>query len=268
MCCKIYYLSINYRMFHVIIRFKSSLFGDAVRLQRLQGALNDDMFASPRMTATGIPPYVTLFMAVEGIPGKVKEMLLSVLREQGVVRPAAGEEQGLIRLLLAKFESLEVCVSKISTGSRQEQQQPCVAGSYQPTLVNGVWSVLPAGYLLPTRAFDCWTAWFAPHKFGERMVPALKSRLVDKRTIHDARRWSDLRTVVGWMYARLTPELKVELDKESVTTDTAGAAFRSAITLNLFGAASKVLCNGSLSSAVQALHKSDGVTKKRRRAHD
>lgn len=155
-------------------------------------------------------------------------MLLSVLREQGVVRPAAGEEEGLIRLLLAKLESLQVCVSKIGTGSTQQQEQPCVGSSYQPTLVNGLWSVLPAGYLLPTRAYDCWTAWFAPHKFGERMVPALKSRLVDKRTIHDARRWSDVRTVVGWMYERLTPDLKAEVDKESVTADTAGAAFRSA----------------------------------------
>ena len=250
----------------MFIRFKTGLFGDPARLQRLQAALNEDMFASPRMTATGIPPYVTLFMAVEGIPGKVKEMLLSVLREQGVVRPAAGEEEGLIRLLLAKLESLQVCVSKIGTGSTQQQEQPCVGSSYQPTLVNGLWSVLPAGYLLPTRAYDCWTAWFAPHKFGERMVPALKSRLVDKRTIHDARRWSDVRTVVGWMYERLTPDLKAEVDKESVTADTAGAAFRSANTLNLFGEARKVLCNGSLSGAVQALRKFEGVTKKRRRA--
>jgi hypothetical protein len=259
-------MSMDYDIFHVFIRFKSSLFGDSVRLQRLQGALNDDMFASPRMTATGIPPYVTLFMAVEGIPAKLKEILLSVLREQGVVRPAAGEEQGLIRLLLAKLESLELCVSKLGTVSMQEQQQRCEANSYQPTLVNGVWSVLPAGYVLPTRAYDCWTAWFAPHKFGERMVPALKSRLVDKRTIHDARRWSDVRTVAGWMYARLTPDLKTELDKASVTADTAGAVFRSAITLNLFGAAGKVLCNGALSSAVQALQKIDGATKKRSRA--
>lgn len=266
MCCKFYCVRCSLRI-DVFIRFKSSLFGDADRLERLQGALNDDAFASPIMTATGIPPYVTLFMAVEGIPGKVKEILLSVLREQGVVRPAAGEEQGLIRLLLAKLESLEQVVSKIGT-NRPERQEPSSAANFTPTLVNGVWSVLPEGYLLPVRAFDCWTAWCAPHKFGDRMVPALRSPLIDKRTISDARRWSDVLTVARWIFDRLTPELKEQVDRNNVSADTAAAAFRSANTLQLFGAASKALCIGALSSAVQALHKIDGATKKRKRGHN
>ena len=48
-------------------RFKTSLLGDEEMLERLSGYLNKDMFVSVRMTATGVPPYVTLFMAVEGL---------------------------------------------------------------------------------------------------------------------------------------------------------------------------------------------------------
>jgi hypothetical protein len=230
-------------------------------LERLAGYLNKDMFVSARMTATGVPPYVTLFMAVEGLPAKLKDMLLTVLREQGIIRPAAGEEEGLIRLLLAKLEKLEVSIASVQGGASVGGQQQSSRRTYEPVIVPGgqIYSVIPAGYVIPTRAFDCWTAWCAPHMFGAVHVPALRSTLVDKRAFSDKRRLSDMRTVVKFVTSRLTQNLKLEVEAVNVTVDAAGAVFRRAKELGLFGACSKLnaaLSTGSLSAAVQAIQRS------------
>ena len=256
-----YYASVFF--FDAVNRFKTSLLGDEEMLERLAGYLNKDMFVSARMTATGVPPYVTLFMAVEGLPAKLKDMLLTVLREQGIIRPAAGEEQGLIRLLLAKLEKLEVSIASVQGGAGVGGQQQSGRRTYEPVTINvsggQIYSVIPAGYVIPTRAFDCWTAWCAPHMFGAVPVPALRSTLVDKRAFSDKRRLSDMRTVVKFVTSRLTENLKLEVEAANVTVDAAGAVFRRAKELGLFGACSKLnaaLSTGSLSAAVQAIQRS------------
>ena len=57
---------------------KTALFSDRSKLAALSTKLNADMYRSEHMTATGIPPYVCLFMEIAGIPAKVKEMFVEV----------------------------------------------------------------------------------------------------------------------------------------------------------------------------------------------
>ena len=52
---------------------KSALFQDQQLMALLKSKLNTNMYQSDRMAATGIPPFVCLFMQIADIPSKVKE---------------------------------------------------------------------------------------------------------------------------------------------------------------------------------------------------
>ena len=154
--------------------------------------------------------------------------------------------------LAGSIASSGVCVVQQQAGRR----------TYEPVAINvsggQIYSVVPSGYVIPNRAFDCWTAWCAPHMFGEVPVPALRSTLVDKRAFSDKRRLSDMRTLVKFVNSCLTANLKQEVEAANVTVDAAGAVFRRAKELGLFGACSKLtaaLSIGSLSAAVQAIQR-------------
>ncbi len=126
---------------------KSALFQDQQLMALLKSKLNTNMYQSDRMAATGIPPFVCLFMQIADIPSKVKEVFIEVLRGVNVL-PRAGES-AILESVLAQLKALDAKFTAVVTPAAVTAPVMSVQAMYNSTIKR--FSVVPAEYVLPLK---------------------------------------------------------------------------------------------------------------------
>jgi len=213
---------------------KTALFQDKNLLASLKSKLNKDMYASDRMTATGIPPFVCLFMQIADIPSKVKEVFIQVLRSVNVLPRA--DESRLLETVMAQLQALDAKISAVAA--------PAVQGSRAETStgVQAVWnpatlrfSVVPADFTLPSKVLDAFTHWHCKTKYGRYVLPPLRTlTAVDFAKGASQCKWSEVVVLNRYLFDRLTPELRQICLSENVSPQSVQHVFGQGITMGLW----------------------------------
>ena len=199
---------------------KSALFCDRELLERLRLKLNTDLYKSDHMTATGIPPYVCLFMEIAGIPAKVKEAFVEVLRGVNIIPRA--DESALLQLVMSKLTGIE---ARLTTSDVQQRAAPrCEAPAGVQAVYNSKlkrYTCLPEGYKLPEKVIDLFNHWFCASTYGASNVPPLRSACVSVLDFEPSehRAWSDCKTVMRILQQKMDVTML-----EACTSDVVSAA--------------------------------------------
>ena len=213
---------------------KTALFQDKNLLASLKSKLNKDMYASDRMTATGIPPFVCLFMQIADIPSKVKEVFMEVLRSFNVLPRA--DESRLLETVMAQLKVMDAKIDAVAA--------PAVLASRADTSygVQAMWnsvtqrfSVVPAEFTLPCKVLDAFTHWHCKTTYGRYVLPPLRTlTAVDFRKGASQCKWSEVVVLNRYLFERLTPELRAICLSDNVSPQTVQHVFGQGVTLALW----------------------------------
>ena len=249
---------------------KSALFCNRDLLESLRLKLNTDMYKSDHMTATGIPPYVCLFMEIAGIPAKVKEVFVEVLRGVNIIPRA--EESALLQLVMSKLTGIE---ARLTTSEVQRQPAPrCEVPAGVQAVYNSKlkrFSCLPEGYKLPKKLIDMFNHWFCASTYGANNVPPLRSACVSVLDFETSehRAWSDCKTVMRIMQQNMDAQMLQVCTSDVVSLTVCTGVYANGMHAKVW----PVLSNGDharmrVSYACKLLQGGVGVAgmKKRKRA--
>ena len=245
---------------------KTALFQDKNLLASLKSKLNKDMYASDRMTATGIPPFVCLFMQIADIPSKVKEVFMEVLRSFNVLPRA--DESRLLETVMAQLKVMDAQIDAVAA--------PAVPASHAETSVQAMWnsvtqrfSVVPAEFTLPCKVLDAFTHWHCKTTYGRYVLPPLRTlTAVDFAKGALQCKWSEVSVLNRYLFDRLTPELQRICLSDNVSPQTVQHVFGQGITLGLWpqlGCKTASKLANCVSNACKLLRIA-GITKKRTKA--
>ena len=248
---------------------KTALFQDKNLLASLKSKLNKDMYASDRMTATGIPPFVCLFMQIADIPSKVKEVFTEVLRSFNVIPRA--DESRLLETVMAQLKVMDAKIDAVAAAA------PAVLASRADTSsgVQAMWnsvtqrfSVVPAEFTLPSKVLDAFTHWHCKTTYGRYVLPPLRTlTAVDFAKGASQCKWSEVVLLNRYLFERLSPELQTICLGDNVSPQTLQHVFAQGVTLGLWP---QLKCKTAskqanrVSNACKLLRVA-GITKKRTR---
>ena len=242
---------------------KSALFQDQQLMSLLKSKLNTNMYESDRMAATGIPPFVCLFMQIADIPSKVKEVFIEVLRGVNVL-PRAGES-GVMEAVMAQLKALDAKITAVVTPAVVSARVMIVQAMYNSKCNR--FSVVPAEYVLPIKVIDAFTHWHCKTTYGDHVLPPLRTVTAGDFAPAVQRTWSEIVVTNKYLFDKLTPELQDACMAENASAQSVQAVFGRAIALNLW---SVLACKTAstyancVSHACKLLRKAM-VTKKRTR---
>jgi len=248
---------------------KTPLFQNSQLLATLKEKLNKDMYQSERMTATGIPPFVCLFMQIADIPSKLKAVFIEVLRSFNVL-PAAprADESRLFESVMEQLKSLDAKISAVAAAAPSVVTSARVSwqAMWNPAIKR--FSVVPAGYVLPVKVLDAFTHWHCRTVYGEYVLPPLRTLSALDFEAAAQRTWSEIAVMNKYLFQKLTPELQSTCMAPDVSPQSVQAVFGRAMTLNLWTA---LRCKTAssyanrISHACKLIRKMGEVTKKRAR---
>ena len=245
---------------------KSALFCDRQKLEALSRKLNTDLYRSDHMTATGIPPYVCLFMEIAGIPAKVKEVFQEVLRQVNILPRA--DESALFQLVMSKLTAIEARVSGPAEPQRPAQGKDL--GSFQAYLNTKLqrFSSLPEGYKLPHKLVDLFNHWWCPSMWQESRVPALRSACVLMQDFEVAqhRAWSSCKAVMRFMDEKMDAAMRRACTSETTSVSMCTNLYANGMTAKIWG----VLSIGDqarmkVTYACKLLQRGAGLKKRKRK---
>ena len=244
---------------------KSALFCDRQKLEALSRKLNTDLYRSDHMTATGVPPYVCLFMEIAGIPAKVKDMFLEVLRHVNILpRP---DESALFQVVLSKLTSIE---ARISGPEPQRPAQGQDLGSFQAVFNKKLqrFSCLPEGYKLPHKLVDLFNHWWCPSMWQQCKVPALRSACVSMLDFEasEHRAWSSCKAVMRMMEEKMDADMRRVCTGDTTTVSMCTNLYANGMVAKIWG----VLSNGDharmkVTYACKLLQRGVGLKKRKRK---
>jgi hypothetical protein len=243
---------------------KSALFQDQQLMALLKSKLNTNMYQSDRMAATGIPPFVCLFMQIADIPSKVKEVFIEVLRGVNVL-PRAGES-AILESVLAQLKALDAKFTAVVTPAAVTAPVMSVQAMYNSTIKR--FSVVPAEYVLPIKVIDAFTHWHCKTTYGVHVLPPLRTVTALDFAPAQQRAWSEIVVTNKYLFEHLTPDLQGACMDENASAQSAQAVFGRAIALNLW---SEIACKTAstyancVSHACKLVRRKSTMTKKRTR---
>ncbi len=247
---------------------KSALFQDKNLLASLQSKLNKDMYASDRMTATGIPPFVCLFMQIADIPSKVKEVFMEVLRSFNVLPRA--DESRLLETVMAQLKVMDAKIDAVAAPAALALRAETSTGGVK-AMWNSVtqrFSVVPAEFTVPSKVIDAFTHWHCKTTYGPHVLPPLRTlTALDFAKGASQCKWSEVVVLCRYLFERLTPELQSICLGDNVSPQTVQHVFGQGVTLGLWP---QLVCKTAskqanrVSTACKLLRVA-GVTKKRTR---
>ncbi len=248
---------------------KTALFSDRSKLAALSTKLNTDMYRSEHMTATGIPPYVCLFMEIAGIPAKVKEMFQEVLRDVHILpRP---DESALMQTVLSKLTSIEARISEQapahgSVDGRGSGHVDGVQSVYNTKLKR--FSCLPEDYALPKKLIDIFSHWWCSSMWGSRKIPPLRSECVSVLDfdVRQHRVWSDCKHVMLQMQQGMDGDMLAALqDSTTISVSLCTRIYSNGMTARLWPClSSRDHARMKVSYASKVFQKQPGAMRKRK----
>jgi hypothetical protein len=244
---------------------KSALFSDRGLLENLRQKLNSDLYKSDHITATGIPPYVCLFMEIAGIPARVREVFTEVLRGVNIIPRA--DESALLQEVMSKLTGIE---ARLTTTEVQRTAPRCEVPAGVQAVYNSKlkrFSCLPEGYQLPKKLIDLFNHWFCASTYGACNVPPLRSACVSVLDFETSqhRAWSDCKTVMRIMQQKMDARTLQVCTSEVVSVTVCTNVYANGMHAKVWG----VLSNNDnarmkVSYACKLLQ-GGGVTGKRKR---
>lgn len=218
---------------------KSALFSDRHLLENLRVKLNTDLYKSDHMTATGIPPYVCLFMEIAGIPVRVKEAFVEVLRDVNILPRA--DESALLQLVMSKLTGIE---ARLTTSDVQRTAPRCeVPAGVQPVYNSKLkrFTCLPEGYQLPKKLIDLFNHWFCASTYGAANVPPLRSACVSVLDFETSqhRAWSDCKTVMRFVQRSMDAQMLQVCTSEVVSVAVCTRVYANGMHAKIWGALSE-----------------------------
>jgi hypothetical protein len=251
--------------------YKSALFCDRSKLEELSEKLNADSYKSEQMTATGIPPYVCLFMAIAGIPEQVKGVFTEVLRGFNLVPRI--DESAIIQQFLQKLTSIEARLTAVTTtvpALRLPLLHDGVPGVLIPAIYNEKlkrWSCVPEGYKLPKKLIDIFSHWSCMSTWNNKPVPALSSACLSMQDFDKSehRAWSQVKGVMHMMHSKMPAPMVQALQSPVLTVPMCHSMYQTGMTAKIWG----VLSTGDharmkVSYACALLQRGGGFKKRKR----
>jgi hypothetical protein len=242
---------------------KTALFQDRELMSMLKSKLHTNLYESDRMTATGIPPFVCLFMQIADIPSKVKQVFIEVLR--GLNLAPRESESTMLEVVMAQLKALDAKITAVATPAVNTAPVVSVKTMWNPKIRR--FSVVPSDYTLPMKVLDAFTHWHCQTTYGDYVLPPLRTLASSDFAPAVQRTWSEVVVINKYLFDKLPQELQSECMAANVSARTVQAVFGRAITLNLWGVlacktASKLA--NCVSHACKLLRKAR-LTKKRTR---
>eukprot|EP00834_Sanchytrium_tribonematis_P004470 NODE_222_length_12365_cov_0.759009.p1 type:complete len:633 gc:universal NODE_222_length_12365_cov_0.759009:6404-4506(-) len=201
------YIVANFNPHHLV--FQNPLFRDHIRIQMLQQHVNIHLFASDRLTATGVPPHAAIIYELKGIKQSVDEIVPAVATAtQNTINGVVHEmEDRAVNFNTVTYEGLDTRINDVLVRVLNDaglmnpiRDNSVVEDVVEPSALiythNGRLNLLPENYEIPNTNITNLIHLFF-HGDSRIHIPPLKSVVPqDFSNKNHRKRLSDLKFII------------------------------------------------------------------------